>query len=383
VPARPSARSPVACILLFCPPNMNERPRLLIVDDERGVRESLRAILHGDCEVLTASSGDEALAIVGREAVDVVTLDLKMPGLDGIGVLERIKEIDPDIEVLIITGYGTIDTAVQGLRFRAFDYIAKPFDCGHVRQLVQTAIARRAAARRMKALPDQILSSLSHEFRTPLNVIMGYSTILREEGDGLSDEQRLALDRIRSNSDALLTYVETLFYMAEIDRGEMALDVTPVRLSEVLGKLRGELAASAAGKDLAIRLDVSSGLVLANDEDKLSRLLRVLLDNAVRYTAEGQVVVTARPAAGGATLEIRDSGPGIAPELIVETEDVIAGRAEQRPPRQLGFGLRLAGRLVRALGASLTLVGGPDGTTCHLVIPDLAAADAPRVAYGG
>src|SRR5439155_8993123 len=84
------------------PLSMNERPRLLIVDDERGVRESLRAILQGECEVLTASSGDEALAIVGREPVDVLTLDLKMPGLGGIGVLERIKEIDPDIEVLII-----------------------------------------------------------------------------------------------------------------------------------------------------------------------------------------------------------------------------------------------------------------------------------------
>ena len=362
---------------------MNERPRLLIVDDERGVRESLRAILQGECEVLTASSGDEALTIVGREPVDVVTLDLKMPGLGGIGVLERIKEIDPDIEVLIITGYGTIDTAVQGLRFRAFDYISKPFDCDHVRQLVQSALARRAAARRMKSLPDQILSSLSHEFRTPLNVIMGYSTILQEDGESLSDEQRLALDRIRSNSDALLTYVETLFYMAELDRGALAVDVVPVRLSDVLGKLRSELGSGAAEKDVMIRLDVSTGLVLATDEDKLTRLLRALLDNAVRHTPQGHVVVTARPASGGATLEIRDSGPGIAPELIVETEDVIAGRTGARPPRQLGFGLRLAARLVRALGASLTLVGGPDGTTCHLVIPDLAAADAPHVAYGG
>src|SRR5206468_3741451 len=146
---------------------------------------------------------------------------------------------------------------------------------------------------------------------------------------------------------------------------------------------RSELGSSAAEKDVMIRLDVSTGLVLATDEDKLTRLLRALLDNAVRHTPQGHVVVTARPASGGATLEIRDSGPGIAPELIVETEDVIAGRTGMRPPRQLGFGLRLAGRLVRALGASLTLVGSPGGTTCHLVIPDLAAADAPHVAYGG
>jgi CheY-like chemotaxis protein len=65
-------------------------PRVLVVDDEMGVRESLRAILQNDCEVLTATSGDEALAIVGREQIDIMTLDLKMPGMGGIGVLERV-----------------------------------------------------------------------------------------------------------------------------------------------------------------------------------------------------------------------------------------------------------------------------------------------------
>src|SRR5207249_433800 len=115
----------------------------------------------------------------------------------------------------------------------------------------------------------------------------------------------------------------------------LAVDVVPVRLSDVLGKLRSELGSGAAEKDVMIRLDVSTGLVLATDEDKLTRLLRALLDNAVRHTPQGHVVVTARPASGGATLEIRDSGPGIAPELIVETEDVIAGRTGARPPRVL------------------------------------------------
>src|SRR5437870_3993898 len=183
-----------------------------------GVRESLRAILQGECEVLTASSGDQALDIVRREPVDVMTLDLKMPGLGGIGVLERARQMDPDVEVLIITGYGSLDTAVQGLRLRAFDYLAKPFDSAQVRRLVARAIARRAAVRRRKTLPDQVLSGLSHELRTPLNVIMGYSAILREEGeDNLSEEQRVALDRIQSNSSSLLAYVETIFYMAELD----------------------------------------------------------------------------------------------------------------------------------------------------------------------
>jgi signal transduction histidine kinase len=371
----------VACFLLRVE-HMSTRPRVLVVDDEMGVRESLRAILQTDCEVLTANNGDQALDIVAREPVDIMTLDLKMPGLGGIGVLERAKQIDPDIEALIITGYGSLDTAVQGLRLRAFDYLAKPFDTAQVRRLVGRALARRAAIRRMKTLPDQLLSSLSHELRTPLNVIMGYSTILQEEGEStLSEEQRLALDRIQSNSSSLLAYVETIFYMAELDRGLMPLAVGTIGVTDVLGRVGAELGPRAKAKGLAWRLDAPADLPLATDEEKLLRLVRALADNAIRFTAEGDVTLVARPAVGGVTLEIRDSGPGISPELIVETEDVIAGRASERPPRLLGFGLRLAGRLVRALGASLTMAAGPHGTICHLVVPSLATAETGHTAH--
>ena len=223
--------------------------RVLVVDDEPGVRESLRAILHRDYEVLTASSGEQALAIVTRERIDLMTLDLKMPGLGGVPVLQRVKQMDPDIEVLIITGNGSLDSAVEGIRLRAFDYLTKPFDCERVRRLVQTGCARRAAMRRMKAVPEQLLSSLSHELRTPLNVILGYSTMLQEERQGdMSDEQRLALDRIQSNSTSLLAYIETIFYMAELDRGLVPHTVAPVNVADLLGRLARELGPRALEK---------------------------------------------------------------------------------------------------------------------------------------
>src|SRR5262249_9453708 len=161
------------------------------------------------------------------------------------------KQVDPDIEVLIITGYGSLDTAVQGLRNHAFDYLAKPFEADHVRTLVHAAIARRTTVRRMKAAPEQILATLSHELRTPLNVIMGYSSMLREETEGaLSEEQRLVLDRIQSNSNALLGYVETLFYMAELDRGFVPVVSKVVPVESILSRVRDELASRAAAKGL-------------------------------------------------------------------------------------------------------------------------------------
>jgi signal transduction histidine kinase len=354
---------------------MTERPRVLIVDDELGVRESLRAILGKDCDVLTASSGDEALQTVGRQPVDLVTLDLRMPGLGGIAVLERIKKVDPEIEALIITGYGSLDTAIQGLRHHAFDYISKPFDCDQVRGVVQAALARRLAVKRLRTAPEQILATLSHEFRTPLNVIMGYSTMLRDEGEvTLSDEQRLALDRIQSNSTALLAYVETLFYMVELDRGLIAMEVGPVRVSEVLARVVDEVRSIADQKGLSLRIEASAALEITTDGDKLGRLVRALTDNAVRYTLAGEVVLSAEAAPNGVAIAIKDNGPGIAPELVAETRDVIAARPNTAPPRLLGFGLRLAGRLVRALGGTLEITSGSTGTRCALVIPPRAAA---------
>lgn len=346
---------------------MTDRPKVLIVDDEMGVRESLRALLNRDCEVVTASTGEEALRLLSRQIVDVMTLDLKMPGLGGISVLERAKQIDPDLEVLIITGYGSLDTAVQGLRFRALDYLSKPFDCDHVRRLVQMALARRAAARRLKAAPEQLLSTLSHEFRTPLNVIMGYSSMLQD--DGLSEDQRAALDRIQANSATLLAYVESLLYLAELDRGMVPLAVSPVDVAGAFARLEAELGPRAAEKGLICSMDAPANLVLVTDEDKFLRLVRVFADNAVRYTSTGEVAVTASETSDGVTIEIRDTGPGFSAETIRETEHLLGGGAGGEHHRGLGFGLRLAGRLVRVLGATVTVDTGANGTRFVLGLP--------------
>src|SRR5579883_2581890 len=336
---------------------MDGRPRVLVVDDERGVRESLRAILEGDYEVRLASSGEEALGVLGREPVDVVTVDLRMPGLGGLAVLERIKQRDPDIEVLIITGNGCFESARQGLRHHAFDYLTKPFDAEHVRRVVQRAVDRRAAVRRLKAGPESLLAELSHEFRTPLNVIVGYSSMLREEGAStLTQEQQLALDRIQANSGTLLGYVETLFYLAELDRGLVPL-------------------ARAGEKGLVLAVDAPADLVVATDEDKLLRLLRALVDNAVRYTQLGRVALVGRPAPAGVALEVRDTGPGMPREVAADLER--AAGADGAASARCGFGLWLVRRLAHVLGASVRVQTGPEGTTVCLGIPDLALAERP------
>ena len=354
-----------------------------MVDDELGVRESLRAILSQDCDVLTAASGAEALRTIGTQQVALVTLDLRMPGMSGIEVLEAGKRLDPDIEALIITGYGSFDTAVQGLRHRAFDYLAKPFDALQVRATVQAALARRATTQKLRTVPDSILATLSHEFRTPLNVIMGYSSMLAEEGDrDLSADQRVALDRIQSNSTTLLEYVETLFYLIELERGLVPVTPQATDLEEVIDRVRHELTPRAAAKQLSIAVSVDRGCTLDTDADMLGRLLFALAENAVRHTARGGVEISALAGAGTSTLRVRDSGAGLDP-VLARTLERLASTPEPSPPATLGFGLRLIGRLVRELHGSLTVEADATGTTIAVTLPALARIDLPRVACGG
>ena len=114
------------------------KPHILVVDDEMGPRESLKMILNPYYNVLTADRGGQAVEMLKQYPIDLVTLDLKMPGFTGINVLEKVKQHDPDIEAIIITGYGSLDTAIEGLRLGAFDYIAKPINDEHLLVLARS-----------------------------------------------------------------------------------------------------------------------------------------------------------------------------------------------------------------------------------------------------
>jgi DNA-binding NtrC family response regulator len=122
---------------------MTEPSTVLVVDDEIGPRESLRAVLKPDYQVLVAAEGEQAVQFVEQQPVDVVLLDLRMPGLSGMQVLEKIKSIDPSIEVIVVTGYASYETVLEGLRLHAFDYIPKPFNIPHLREIVKRATTQR------------------------------------------------------------------------------------------------------------------------------------------------------------------------------------------------------------------------------------------------
>jgi DNA-binding NtrC family response regulator len=122
---------------------MSDNANILIVDDELGPRESLRMILNPSYNTLTAPNGNIALNLIKQYPIDLVTLDLKMPGMNGIEVLKEIQKLKPDIEIIIITGYGTLKTALECIRLGAFDYINKPFNVSEISEVIKKSLTKR------------------------------------------------------------------------------------------------------------------------------------------------------------------------------------------------------------------------------------------------
>ena len=135
---------------------MESRGKILIVDDEAGPRESLRMILKPIYNISMAANGKEALELIQKENIDLVTLDLNMPGLSGIDVLKEIKRIKSDVEVIIITGYGTLKNAQEVIRHGAGDFISKPFNVADIIAIVSKSFERRAYNLKINSLIKQI-----------------------------------------------------------------------------------------------------------------------------------------------------------------------------------------------------------------------------------
>jgi len=128
---------------------------ILVVDDEIGPRESLRMILKPHYNIFTAENGNTAIQILQQNEMDVVTLDLKMPGMSGIETLKEIRLIAPDVMVIIITGYGTLKSAIEAIRYGVFDYIAKPFNVPEIMCIIDKSIQRRNLNLKVKEMLNQ------------------------------------------------------------------------------------------------------------------------------------------------------------------------------------------------------------------------------------
>ena len=133
-------------------PPLARRGTVLVVDDEEGVRASVRVILEETCDVLEAQNGAEALDVLRTHEIDLVMLDQRMPGEPGIDILPRVKALDPTTVVVLVTAVREVRTAVEALKRGAYDYVTKPFDVDDILLLAQRALEKRALEREVLCL---------------------------------------------------------------------------------------------------------------------------------------------------------------------------------------------------------------------------------------
>ncbi len=168
----------------------SDRPRILVVDDQAGPRESLRILLKDRFEVLTTPNAEDALRLAATERPDVVFMDIRMPDLNGVEALQRLKAFDPAIEVVMITAYASLETVKNALRFGALDYLVKPFSRRDVEEAVQRALTRRREHREagqlaelVRQMQDFARDATQSNFHAELARIL--TNILEEAGTSL------------------------------------------------------------------------------------------------------------------------------------------------------------------------------------------------------
>jgi signal transduction histidine kinase len=351
----------------------DNRPHILIVDDEIGPRESLKMILNPFYNVHVAERGSQAVEMLQQYPVELVTLDLKMPGMTGIDVLEKVKQHDPDIEAIIITGYGSLHTAIEGLRLGAFDYIAKPFDVHHILSLVERGLERRRSRTRLKNVRADFISTVSHELRTPLSVIVGFVHLLLNQVIGtLTNEQQKVLATVYRNSEELLELVDNLLWMTSLNAGDVDDVTDQFDLRDVVREAIQRHQAQISDKKLALRNDMPDTPVLIDsDRLKIERIFQNVFGNAVKFTNQGSVTITAHPSAdpAGVELAVTDTGVGIDENRLAsvfEAFQQVEG-AVVRACAGLGLGLTVALRLAELLGGTLKIESEPGiGTTVRM-----------------
>jgi len=360
------------------------KPHILIVDDEMGPRESLKMILNPYYTVHTAERGAQAIEMLKQIPVDLVTLDLKMPGLSGINVLEKVKEHDPDIEAIIITGYGSLDTAIEGLRLGAFDYISKPFDVNHILALVRRGLERRNAKARLRQVKSDFLSNVSHELRTPLSVVVGFVYLLLNQVIGkLSEDQQKILETVYRNSEELLELIDNVLWMTSLNVGDSIAAMEPFDAAEVVNSTIKRYQKTIQEKGLRLNVQLPpSGLAIVSDRAKIERVFQNIFNNAVKFTSRGEITVKAYLSGDRSRIEFEviDTGTGIEASKIDSVFEPFhqADSSSVRAFSGLGLGLTVARRMAELVGGKLTLTSQPEvGTRVIMSFPAQARSAAP------
>jgi signal transduction histidine kinase len=359
---------------------METRGRILVIDDEPGIRIGCqRALSIQDYQVDTAASGEEGLQKLQQDGYDLVLLDMMMPGISGAETLRRICEMDPTLVCVVITGYATVEMAVQAIKQGAYDFITKPFDADTLTLTVEQGMEKRRLslqAERLAALEaeaeelarqkaelerlDKMKSTftlmVAHELRAPVAAIQSYLRLILD-GYIPPENQRPYLEKAEKRALAQLELVSDLLDLARLQDPDIQVEKESLDMAQVLQEVLDSMAARAQEKEIALEPSIASELphVTINSQHA-KQLWTNLISNAIKYTPEGgQVKVSLSSANNHLVGAVRDTGIGIPEEEIpLIFEDFYRAKAGKAFTQMgTGLGLSIVRRILDTYGGTI------------------------------
>ncbi len=369
-------------------------PMVLVVDDEEWMRDACVEILQAEgYEVQAAADGPTGLELIRRSSPDLVLVDLKMPGMDGIAYLGSVKGFDPEIVAIMITGYATLESAVEAMKKGAYDFLPKPFKPAELRAVARRGIEHRSAALRFSAAlhgeapsTELHLAMLAHRFRAPLAAMRQcVEVVLQGYAGDISPGARGVIELVAQRADQMMRFVDDWLRLSCLEQEKGISEAKEVDVAEIVKTVVDRVRQDPCADKLTIQSTAGrvSGTVHA-DPKSLDELLANLVDNAVHYTpAGGTVTVEVDATADRVAVTVRDTGPGIAPEDLEHIfEPFYRGQAQKNIPGT-GLGLPIAKRIAERHGGKIevqTTLGG--GAAFRVILPRAGIRQAERACIG-
>ncbi|MCK5317763.1 MAG: hybrid sensor histidine kinase/response regulator [Anaerolineales bacterium] len=356
--------------------------KVLIIDDEEVVLDSCTQILEGEpYHAATAMDGAFGLELVREFHPDVVFVDLKMPGISGFEVLEKIFEFDPTIVTVVITGYATVDSAVEAIKKGAYDFLPKPFTPDEFRIITQRSLERRrlvlettALRHEREMLREHFAAIVSHELKAPLGAVQQNLFALEHElSDQLEESQAARLGRMKASIDNLLKLIHTWLRVISTDIQALQENFHPTAITDVITKAVESVEPHATRKDIEISTSFKEGLNLIQGDDvTLGEAIVNIVNNAIKYSRMGSKIrIEATTEEEEILISVTDRGVGIAEEdLPFIFGDFYVARSAPESERGSGLGLAITRRIIEAHGGSISVESALEkGSTFMIRLP--------------